>query len=192
MKHCPGCDLDLLESQFSPLKTGKGGLNSRCKACRASEAREKRAANVDAARAADRAKYEKNKAEKLAAIRRYYEANAEAIKEAARLRYAANADKAKAASTAYRRSNKHKVRAWNGTRRAALRMARPKWVRHSEIAPFYAEAHRLEKETGERHHVDHVIPLSHPLVCGLHVPANLRVVPAEMNMRKGNRLEVVD
>jgi hypothetical protein len=39
-----------------------------------------------------------------------------------------------------------------------------------------------------RFHVDHVIPLRHPLVCGLHAHTNLRVVPALVNLKKGNRM----
>lgn len=35
--------------------------------------------------------------------------------------------------------------------------------------------------------LDHIIPLRHPEVCGLHVPWNLRVVKRETNLKKGNR-----
>lgn len=35
--------------------------------------------------------------------------------------------------------------------------------------------------------VDHIIPLHHPLVCGLHVLANMRMVPKDWNDRKGSK-----
>lgn len=42
------------------------------------------------------------------------------------------------------------------------------------------------KNCPEGHHVDHEIPLSHPLVCGLHCLANLQYLTAEENLAKGN------
>ena len=44
----------------------------------------------------------------------------------------------------------------------------------------YAVA-RLRGET-----VDHIVPLHHPLVCGLHVEHNLAVLPLRENLLKGN------
>lgn len=38
------------------------------------------------------------------------------------------------------------------------------------------------------YHVDHVIPLNHELVCGLHVSWNLQYLTAEKNIAKGNKL----
>lgn len=49
--------------------------------------------------------------------------------------------------------------------------------------PFYAEAHRLTKETGVWYQVDHVIPIAQG---GLHEPENLDVIPALANLRKGD------
>lgn len=60
------------------------------------------------------------------------------------------------------------------------------WADFVAIRAIYREAARLEEATGIEHHVDHEIPLNHPLVCGLHVHFNLRVIPAGPNMSKGN------
>lgn len=46
----------------------------------------------------------------------------------------------------------------------------------------------MTAETGIQHQVDHIVPLRHPLVCGLHCEANLQVIPALDNQRKSNRI----
>jgi hypothetical protein len=53
---------------------------------------------------------------------------------------------------------------------------------------IYKERIRLSEETGIPHHVDHVWPLQGDIVKGLHVPQNLRVIPATDNVRKHNNL----
>ena len=37
-------------------------------------------------------------------------------------------------------------------------------------------------------HVDHMIPLQNPDVCGLHVWNNFQCIPSTMNLSKGNKL----
>ena len=39
---------------------------------------------------------------------------------------------------------------------------------------------------GVQHSVDHIVPLNHPLVCGLHRVANFEVLPLVDNVRKSN------
>lgn len=72
-------------------------------------------------------------------------------------------------------------------RRRAKNLRTTKWADKKAIADIYAEAKRFSIETGIKHHVDHEIPLQGKLVSGLHVPANLRIIPASKNFKKLNR-----
>lgn len=66
-------------------------------------------------------------------------------------------------------------------RRASERRATPAWADRRKMAALFHEARRQGMS------VDHIVPLSHPLVCGLHCHANLRLVPMLDNLVKGNR-----
>jgi hypothetical protein len=65
-------------------------------------------------------------------------------------------------------------------------LATPPWADFRAIRAIYREADRLTEATGVKHHVDHIVPLNHPRVCGLHNEFNLRPIPAGPNMSKGN------
>jgi hypothetical protein len=67
----------------------------------------------------------------------------------------------------------------------------PSWANKFIIAECYDLARRRTKLLGEKWVVDHIVPLTHPLVCGLHVEANLRVVPHRVNAAKGNSFSIL-
>lgn len=69
---------------------------------------------------------------------------------------------------------------------AKYKRAKPQWVKWAEVNCFWDESMRMTAKTGVQHSVDHVVPLIHPLVCGLHAPANLEVKPLADNIRKSN------
>lgn len=75
-------------------------------------------------------------------------------------------------------------------RRALKRNAMPAWSDRTAIRAIYEEAKARIKATGQSWHVDHIIPLAGKSVCGLHVPANLRIIPGGDNLRKSNKYEV--
>jgi hypothetical protein len=77
------------------------------------------------------------------------------------------------------------------TRRACKAKRTPNWVGKDElwlIREAYALSKLREKITGIKWHVDHVIPLRGKLVSGLHVPFNLQVIPAKLNLIKSNNM----
>lgn len=64
-----------------------------------------------------------------------------------------------------------------------LHRAQPAWLTdadRAEINRIYREAHRQGLA------VDHIVPLGSALVCGLHVPWNLRAVTFTENQIKSN------
>jgi hypothetical protein len=63
-----------------------------------------------------------------------------------------------------------------------------KWLKPS-IDAIYAERDEISARTGIPHEVDHIDPVTHPLLCGLTVPWNLQVISATENRRKGNRIQ---
>lgn len=58
-----------------------------------------------------------------------------------------------------------------------------------KVQQLYLDAKRLRAETGENFNVDHIIPIVHDKVCGLHCFANLRIVTFEENAGKGNTFD---
>ena len=106
-----------------------------------------------------------------------------------RKRYALNPEKFRALGRLdyLRNADRYKLNAWIRNKR--LKLATPSWVTAEMLKGFYDERNRISKETGIPHDVDHIWPLKSldGSFCGLHVPANLQVIPASENRSKQNR-----
>jgi hypothetical protein len=111
----------------------------------------------------------------------------ERFKEYDRKSYWQNRDKRIAKSRRWNVANKEAFAAREAARRAAQKAATPTWADWDAIEAVYLAAAQRTQETGALHHVDHIVPLKSALVCGLHVPANLQVLPAFDNQSKSNR-----
>lgn len=75
--------------------------------------------------------------------------------------------------------------------RAIKKQAFPAWANKEDLKSIYEGAAALTKKSGVMYHVDHVIPLQHKLVCGLHVAFNLQIITMTENVRKNNKFSVL-
>lgn len=85
-------------------------------------------------------------------------------------------------------------RAPNAERRASQLKRTPGWLTADDrrkIKVKHAEARWMTQRTGIPHAVDHIYPLQGRSVSGLHVPANMRVIPRRENSRKHNKMPVI-
>lgn len=75
-------------------------------------------------------------------------------------------------------------------RKKRVRIRTPKWLTKEDkakIANFYAWAKIISDLTGEKQHVDHIVPLQGKTVSGLHVPWNLQILSQKENLHKLNK-----
>lgn len=98
-----------------------------------------------------------------------------------RVAYKANPIKVKALNQKYYRNNVYKFLARNTRRRELIKQRTPLWACLASIQEVY-------KSCPKGFHVDHIIPLRGREVCGLHVANNLQILPAQLNLVKGNCL----
>ena len=88
---------------------------------------------------------------------------------------------------AWAKRNSAKVNAKKAARMAAQKSATPAWANQFFIEEIYDLARLRTKYLGVKHSVDHIVPMTSKLVCGLHVEHNLRVIPHRQNISKLNR-----
>ena len=99
---------------------------------------------------------------------------------------AENHDKVKKYYKEYKKLHRAKQTAHQAKRRAKQLQATPSWANLKDIERVYIAASKISKSTKIEHHVDHIVPLQGENICGLHIFNNLCIIPAKMNLQKGN------
>lgn len=172
MKVCRRCSAKKAANEFRHDTRYRDGLSSWCKQCfrenNSKWARENR----------------ERLTEKAASWRAH---NPEAWRDTYRRFHNANREKRARDHAKWAKENRGKRNATSAAYKAAKLRATPPWANRAAIASIYEEAARIQAETGVRMHVDHIVPLQHDLVCGLHCQQNLQILPGSVNEAKRNK-----
>ena len=145
--------------------------------------------NPEKINAAERARYARDPLKKLASIARYRQQNPGKAEAAIASWVKRNPAKVSRYGARYLSTEHGRAKHCSNVarRNARKRRATVAWANHEAIGAIYAEAARLTRETGIPQEVDHVVPLIHNLICGLHVEGNLQILTARDNRRKRNK-----
>lgn len=176
-KVCKGCSEERGLDDFYSDKRAKDGKQSRCKDCHKAFYKTDRGKAVKKksycpTKRSER--YLEDKDSVLAKSRQYYRENKEARLASGKKHY---------------QSNKHLYNSYVRQRQARIISATIALTQEQkeQIKEFYWLAKDLQAVSGEVYHVDHIVPLKGENICGLHVPWNLQILPADINLSKGNR-----
>lgn len=172
MKVCSLCKKEKLLSEFHKKKASKDGYRKQCKSCR-----------KEAAKLYSPLYYSRNKDK----IRQYREDNMEMLSIAAKQWRERNKESFRQVKRDWQQRNSDLSNAATAKRRAAKKQATPLWANVFFISEIYALAKMRERLLGGKWQVDHIVPLTSELVCGLHWEQNLQVIREEENKRKHNR-----
>lgn len=191
-KQCKACKEVKSLSEFRHAKDRKGLMQARnqCKTC-------ERKASLE---------YETlNREKRRQGKRDFYQNNLEKELQRKKDAYARNTEKEKARSARWRDKNREYLRekdrqdakerpayfCYKTQKRHAAKLQRtPKWLTAEQLKDIQTEYELsawCSKVMGIKYNVDHIVPLQGKTVCGLHVPWNLRVIPASDNFKKSNK-----
>lgn len=195
LKTCCKCEVAKPLIAFGRLSEAKDGLTYACLDCTRAKMKAWRLANRDRDRAAKNRWAEENRDKLKEKSHRYYAENRDKHQTACKRWADKNREKRRGYTYKWVGQNKAIKYAWNAKRRAAKLNAMPSWLSAIELAQIqemYDVAIAKTTQTGIEHHVDHIHPLQGDGFNGLHVPWNLRVIPAFDNLSKHNRLPSED
>lgn len=166
-RKCTKCEIYQDIEEFGLMR---GKPNTRCKSC---------------IRVISKLYYSQNRARCLQRQRQYHYKNRKARLAYMRENYSRLqlCESARASRRKYKKANPEKDRAYVAKRRKRT-------VPFSDLAKIthvYWVCELVTQITGVVHEVDHIVPLNHPKVSGLHVHTNLQILTQTENRKKGNK-----
>lgn len=183
-KPCSKCRVVQPLSMFKREKRASDLCASRCKACDADyrkENKERISKRMAQYYVDNRSNYDQ-----------YREANRESRSAVNAEYYRKNKERINKRNAKYREANLGSAAARQAKRRGINARATPPWLSYCQLEQMrllYIHARECTVLTGDDYHVDHIVPLNGRKVCGLHVPWNLQILPADINQKKKNKFE---
>lgn len=189
LKKCNKCLEHKSLDCFVKDRTKKDGLATICRPCKRASDNEWRSKNKVRISEYQKKRYEIHKDKILAINRQWKRDNFERACSHSKAWQSRNPDKCKILSKSWFDKNPAKRKFYLIKRRKQECDAMPKWSDHKKIDDLYFTAKRISKETGIKHHVDHIVPIigkinKKHVVCGLHCESNLRIITAKENLKK--------
>jgi hypothetical protein len=172
LKNCGACGQDKPLTHFSKKHNR---LQPKCKSCQSLYYKRYR---------------EKNRLKLVTASSDYYKENQEDLLSKKADYRVKNREDLKLKSRLYYKDNKLVFKDYRTARKTRVKQATPPWLTKlhwQEIESIYSLARDCQITSGQMYHVDHILPLKGKNVCGLHVPWNLQVLPADINQSKRNK-----
>ena len=191
MKVCVVCNNSKPLSEFYKRKDSPDGYRNDCKLCRRSVSSKNYYTDQDLGKQKRREYYARLKAENPNLSAEIYARYRESSLEHSRLAYQANAEERKAKQRLWSKTNRGIANALGRRYKLKKAKATPLWLTPEQLYNMqctYKVAAQLSETSSQKWHVDHIVPIRGKDVCGLHVPWNLQLLPAKMNMQKGNRI----
>jgi len=176
MKVCSKCKKEKEKSEFYKNKARYDGFCNYCKECD-----KKKPVNKEKALSRHKKWRESEKGQ--AYLKKYYQENKEIYADRNQKWCEANIEKYR---EFWRKTTKRST--WRQKHKAQQAKRRAKKL-NATLSGYDEELKQIYANCPEGYHVDHIMPLNHPDMCGLHVPWNLQYLPAKENLRKSNKIE---
>lgn len=201
-KKCAKCKSVLPLTSFNKNKSKRDGLGTECRPCANAHSKNYHATHLEehkARRAAYKAKNperfkqwnkeqyaRRDKEADRERKNKHRQENPEIWREYNRKYWKNNAEVCRERKRKYRKEFPALALVYVRNRQTRKRKAMPAWADLEAIKAIYRQCAFASRVTGTKYHVDHFYPLKSDLVCGLHNHYNLRIVPAAVNLSKGN------
>jgi len=185
-KVCITCKIEKDLASYGFIKN-RGNYKSKCKKCNNARSKVLRDSNPDTKQ--KEAAYREKNRERMNTYRKNYDKAHPEKKKASneRCMIAKSGSVSEYKRQVYHNNPASYARA-NIKRKRSVSQAIPLWYDEEAVKQIYRDCKAKSIETGILHHVDHICPLNHPLVSGLHVQNNLRIITAKENLSKSNKL----
>jgi hypothetical protein len=190
-KTCSKCLLVKDISLFTKDSTKHDGLHTNCKDCKNESSRLWKSKNKSRISKVGKIRYENNKSRISEVNKKWKKENYQRALEHNKkwISKDENKEKIAKAQKIWWENNPGLRPIYSKTRFIAKNNGIPSWLDETKLISIYVLCAQRTKETGIKHHVDHIVPLIGKIgrihvVCGLHCDANLQVIPATENLKK--------